>query len=56
MFVGDSGTDLVAARAAPMPVLLAGWGYDPTAGEGDVVPDAILRDARDVMLWVSRGD
>ena len=55
VFVGDSGADVAAARAAPMPVLLAGWGYDPTAGEGELVPDAILRDVWDVVLWVSQG-
>ena len=55
VFVGDSGADVAAARAAPMPVLLAGWGYDPTAGEGELMPDAILRDVWDVVLWVSQG-
>ena len=54
-FVGDSRTDVAAARAARMPVLLAGWGYDPTAGEGNVMPDVILRDVRDIVLWVSPG-
>ena len=55
VFVGDSRTDVAAARAARMPVLLAGWGYDPTAREGDVMPDAILHDVRDVVRWVSPG-
>lgn len=44
-YVGDDERDIVAARAAGMPSVVALWGYrldedDPTAWQGDVLADA----------------
>jgi N-acetyl-D-muramate 6-phosphate phosphatase len=49
VYVGDDRRDVVAARAARMPVLAAGWGY---LGEGESVEDwqadAVLRTTADL--------
>lgn len=54
-YVGDDARDIVAARAAGMPSVVALWGYrldddDPAAWDGDVMVDAV--DAlRDPARW-----
>lgn len=45
VYVGDDARDIVAARAAGMPSIVALWGYrldedDPVAWQGDVMHDA----------------
>jgi N-acetyl-D-muramate 6-phosphate phosphatase len=57
VYVGDDERDIVAARAAGMPSIVALWGYrlpgeDPSAWRGDVMieqPHALL----DAALWPS---
>ncbi|MBB3344642.1 phosphoglycolate phosphatase [Luteimonas sp. RC10] len=53
VYVGDDARDILAARAAGMPSIVALWGYrldddDPIAWQGDAMldtPDALLRPA-----------
>ena len=57
-YVGDDERDIVAARAAGMPSVVALWGYrlsedDPFAWRGDVLVDA-PRDLCDPAAWPSR--
>jgi phosphoglycolate phosphatase len=57
VYVGDDERDIVAARAAGMPSIVALWGYrldgdDPIAWQGDVLLDA-PRDMLDPAHWVA---
>lgn len=57
-YVGDDERDIVAARAAGMPSVVALWGYrlsedDPFAWRGDVLVDA-PSDLCDPAAWPSR--
>ncbi|GAA3930850.1 phosphoglycolate phosphatase [Luteimonas lutimaris] len=54
-YVGDDERDIVAARAAGMPSVVALWGYrlrddDPVAWQGDVMAGA-PRDLLDPSVW-----
>ena len=54
-YVGDDARDIVAARAAGMPSVVALWGYrldddDPVAWQGDVMADA-AEDLLDPARW-----
>jgi 2-phosphoglycolate phosphatase len=56
VYVGDDKRDIVAARAAAMPVIAAGWGY---LGEGERVADwqadAIFDEPRDLLRLCAPG-
>ena len=54
-YVGDDERDIIAARAAGMPALVALWGYrpehdDPATWQGDALV-ACARDLRDPAAW-----
>ena len=54
-YVGDDERDIVAARAAGMPSVVALWGYrlrddDPVAWQGDVMAES-PRDLLDPLAW-----
>jgi len=55
VYVGDDERDIVAARAAAMPSVVALWGYrldedDPVAWQGDVMAEAV-RELLDPAAW-----
>jgi phosphoglycolate phosphatase len=54
-YVGDDERDIIAARAAAMPAVVALWGYrpehdDPFAWQGDVLAET-PRDLLDPAAW-----
>lgn len=53
VYVGDDQRDIVAGRAAGMPVLAAAWGY---LGRGEAIDswgaDAVLADADALLHWL----
>jgi phosphoglycolate phosphatase len=54
-YVGDDERDIIAARAAGMPAVVALWGYrpehdDPSAWQGDVLAE-MPRDLLDPAAW-----
>jgi phosphoglycolate phosphatase len=53
LYVGDDERDVQAARAAGMPVVVAGYGY---LGDGPPPAlwnaDAIVRDAKGIGTWI----
>lgn len=55
IMVGDSEPDILAAKAAPLPVIAVAWGYAkrPLA---DMAPDAIAHSMRDIPLLVDQID
>ena len=59
IYVGDDERDIIAARAAGMPSVVALWGYrlqedDPFAWQGDVLIHAPM-ELCEVMAWPVRG-
>lgn len=58
VYVGDDERDIVAARAAAMPSVVALWGYrldedDPVAWQGDVMVDSVAG-LLDPAIWPGR--
>lgn len=53
VYLGDTETDIAAARAAGMPGVVAGWGYIPPDAEpGHWRPDAVVQTPRQFATWV----
>jgi phosphoglycolate phosphatase len=53
IMIGDSEPDILAAKAANLPIITVNWGYAkrPLA---DLAPDAIARSMRDIPTLVAR--
>jgi phosphoglycolate phosphatase len=51
LYVGDSGMDIAAARAAGSPVIAVSYGYgkDHAAGPGDIQPDGCVDDLTEIV-------
>lgn len=53
LYVGDAARDIAAARAADMPVLVALYGYIPTAEDPhDWGGDGFIAEPRDLLRWL----
>jgi phosphoglycolate phosphatase len=55
IMIGDSEPDILAAKAAHLPVIAAAWGYAqrPVA---DMVPDAVAQSMQDIPALVAQLD
>lgn len=57
VYVGDARNDVLAARAAGMPVAAAAWGYIPDGDDpAEWQPDVILRTPPDLLDWLRLPD
>jgi N-acetyl-D-muramate 6-phosphate phosphatase len=59
IYVGDDARDIAAARAAPMPSIIAGWGYIEAGTALDAwAADYLLRQPLDLLRhgWIPRVD
>jgi phosphoglycolate phosphatase len=50
--IGDSGNDVLAARAAGIAVVCVPYGYNEGRPVASLAPDAIVRDLLDAARWV----